>query len=685
MKKNTLMAILLGMTISCSTNKEQKKETDFKYFLEQFADIKILQYQIPGWDKLSLQKKKLCYYLSQAALCGRDIIFEQNFKYNLPIRHTLAAIVKSYSGDKSDKQYKKLLEYTKRVWLANGIHHHYGKDKFVPEFSADFFARAIELSDAKLLPLREGETVKELTQFLSPILFNEKLYAKNLSLKKGEDIVQTSAGNYYDNVTQAEVEAFYAKQKEAWKDKKHPISFGLNSRLVKREGKIYEEVYKVGGKYSKAIEQIVHWLGKAQEVAETEHQAHTIAALIKYYHSGNLQDFDHYNILWVKDVHPQVDFINGFIEVYGDPLGMKASWESVVNIKDMEATERMELIARNAQWFEDNAPIKKEFKKKKVKGIIAKVIEAVHLGGDCYPTTPIGINLPNADWIRKEHGSKSVTIANITNAYNEASKGSGFLQEFAASEKEIDLEEKYGHLTSNLHTDLHECLGHASGQILPGTDPDALKNYSNTLEEARADLFALYYIADKKLLELNLVPNEEAYKAEYDGYIRNGLLTQLVRIKIGDHIEEAHMRNRQLISKWVYEKGKAQNVIQRFKKENKTYIKINDYAALRNLFGELLAEVQRIKSEGDFEAGQQLVEAYGVEVDLNLHKEIKARFDKLNIAPYGGFLNPIMMPVEKNGEIVDVKLSWQDDYLTQMQYYDENYSFLSPEIKEHLE
>lgn len=665
------------MLFSCNEvgkKTDEKPKDDFKYMSEQFADIKIMRYQVPGFEQLSLQQKELVYYLSEAAKAGRDIIFDQNFKYNLCIRKTLETIVDTYKGDKNSEDFKKFMVYTKRVWFSNGIHHHYSSEKFIPEFSKAYFAELVKNSDAKNLPLIDGETPEKLVEKLTPIMFDPTIFPKKVSLDASLDLIKNSASNFYEEVSEKEAEDFYNKMKNP-KDNE-PISYGLNSKLVKENGKLTEKTYKINGLYSKAIEQIVMWLEKALTVAENATQKQSISLLINYYKSGNLKDWDAYNINWVKDMESHIDFVNGFIEVYEDPMGLKATWESVVNFKDVEATKRTQIISNAAQWFEDNSPVDKRFKKKEVKGVSAKVITVAQLGGDCYPATPIGINLPNADWIRKEHGSKSVTMENITYAYDQAALGNGFMEEFAASEEEIALAKKYGSLAGNLHTDLHECLGHGSGQLLPKTNPDALKNYSSALEETRADLFALYYMMDNKMLELKLFPTLDVAKTEYNNYIRNGLMTQLTRVDLGKNIEQAHMRNRQLIASWCYENGLKENVIEKFAKDGKTYVRINDYNKLRTLFGKLLAEVQRIKSEGDYNAGKILVENYGVKVDYKLHKEVKERYAKLNLAPYGGFLNPDFVAVIKDGKIIDVKVEYPSDYTKQMMEYGKKYSFL---------
>lgn len=656
-------------------NNTKESQTDnFKYLLEQFADVKIMQFQVPAFDELSLKQKKLLYYLSKAALCGRDIIFDQNFKYNLLVRHTLEEIFNHFDGDTTTESYKEFVTYLKRLWFSNGIHHHYSMDKNLPGFSQEYFLELIQNSKGARFELPPNE----LYHFLIPILFDPTIDAKRVSLDSEKDLIEASACNYYEGVTEKEVEVFYEKMKDS--DDPEPVSFGLNSKLIKEKGRLAELVYKSGGLYGKAIDNIIYWLEKATGEAENEKQRQTIELLIQYYQTGELRKFDEYNILWVEDAESHIDFVNGFIENYGDPLGLKASWESVVNYKDVLATHRAETISKNAQWFEDHSPVNPKFKKQKVRGVTAKVITVVQLGGDCYPSTPIGINLPNADWIRKEHGSKSVTLENITYAYDKASQGSGFLEEFCFSEEEIALSKAYGTIAGNLHTDLHECLGHGSGQLLPGTSPEALKNYSSTLEEARADLFALYYMMDPKLIELEIMPHFEVAKAEYNSYIRNGLFTQLTRIEPGNDIEESHMRNRQIIAKWCFEKGGAEKIIERKIRDGKTFYVVNDYEKLRVLFGELLSEVQRIKSEGDYIAGKLLVETYGVKVDFELNKEAKRRFEKLKIAPYGGFVNPILKPVKKNEEIIDVLIEYPKDFAGQMMFYSDKYSFL-PVVK----
>lgn len=651
---------------------------EFSYIVDQFADLQILRYKVPGFENLSLRQKQLLYHLSEAALMGRDILFDQNGRHNLVIRRTLEAVYQYGTVDKSSADYQAFEVYLKRVWFANGIHHHYGEDKFIPGFSEAFFDAAVRSVDASLLPLKAGETVDTLLARLKPVIFDPVVMPKRTVQSGDTDWIQASANNYYgEDVTQAEVEAFYGKMK-AEGDSRCPLSYGLNSRLEKENGQLVERVWKVGGLYSEAIERIVAELEKAAAFAENEKQRQIITTLIDYYRTGDLRTFDAYSILWVEDTDSQVDFVNGFIETYGDALGLKASWESTVNFRNEEATRRTQTISENAQWFEDHSPVDQRFKKERVKGVSAKVITVTMLGGDCYPSTPIGINLPNADWIRRDHGSKSVTIENIMEAYDKASQGSGFSDEFVWSDEERNRIKTYGFLTDMLHTDLHECLGHGSGQLLPGTDPDALKAYASTLEEARADLFGLYYLADPKMQELGLVPDGEAFKAEYYKYMMNGLLTQLVRIEEGKDVEEAHMRNRQLIARWVFEQGAADKVVELKKREGKTFVVINDYQQLRALFGKLLAEVQRIKSEGDYEAGRSLVENYGVKIDPVLHHEIRERYVRLHLSPYKGFVNPVMREVKDNsGHVTDITLDYTEGYAEQMLRYSRDYSYLS--------
>ncbi len=652
-------------------------DNSFNYVVDRFADVQVLRYRVPGFEQLTLQQKQLLYHLSEAALIGRDILTDQNCRYNLPVRRTLEAIYQSYKGDRTTGDFLALETYLKRVWFSNGIHHHYGEDKFVPGFTKSFFEECVMAVEPSALPLRKGGSVEQLLEELEPVIFDPEVLPKRTVQSGDEDLIRASANNYYlGDLTQPEVDAFYNRMKEG-QDTICPVSYGLNSRLVKDERGIREQVWKVGGLYSDAIVRIVEELRKAVPFAENDAQRATIQKLIEYYETGDLKAFDDYSILWVKDTASAVDFVNGFIEVYGDPLGRKASWESTVNFINTEATERTRIISSNAQWFEDRSPIDPRFRKKEVKGVSAKVITVAMLGGDCYPATPIGINLPNADWIRRDYGSKSVTIENITEAYDKASQGSGLDEEFMWSEEEIAQAKKYGFQTDNLHTDLHECLGHGSGQTLEGVDPDALGAYSSVLEEARADLFGLYYMADPKMVELGLLPSADAYQTAYYTYMMNGMMTQLARIEPGKNLEEAHMRNRQLIAHWAYEQGRDGNVVELCKCDGKTFVRVNDYARLRDIFARLLAEVQRIKSEGDFEAGRKLVEDYGVKVDTALHREVLDRYAKLGLAPYKGFVNPRMQLVEdESGKVVDVTLDYTEGYAGQMMRYSSDYSFL---------
>ncbi|MBK6963121.1 MAG: dihydrofolate reductase [Bacteroidales bacterium] len=666
------MAILYSDSNQTASIEPQVAE--FRFLLEQFADLKIMRYRVPGFDLLTLKQKMLVYYLSQAALAGRDILFDQNYKYNLAIRRTLENIVENYKGDRNSDDFQRFMVYTKRVWFSNGIHHHYSKDKFFPEISTEYFETLIRETQGGEFPLRNGQTLDEFISEITPVIFDPSIAPKAVSQEAGKDLLLNSACNFYEGVNEKEAVDFYKSMSHIEVDT--PLSYGLNSKLVKKNGVITEEVYKIGGLYSGAIGQIVFWLNKSATVAENQHQQKVIESLVKYYETGDLTTWDEYNVLWVKDVDSHIDFVNGFIEVYGDPLGIKATWESIVNFKDLVATRRAETISLNAQWFEDHSPVNPEFRKAVVKGVSAKVITVAQLGGDCYPSTPIGINLPNADWVRKEHGSKSVSIENITYAYDQASLGNGMIEEFAGFPEEIALAKKYGNLAGNLHTDLHECLGHGSGQLMPGTRGDELKNYGSPLEEARADLFALYYIADPKMMELGLYDNEGVYRAEYNSYIRNGLITQLTRIEPGKTIEQAHMRCRQLIAAWSYDLGKENGVIEKLFREGKTYVKVNDYQALRSLFGQMLAEIQRIKSEGDFNAGRNLVEKYAVRVDQVLHAEVLERFRRLNVAPYGGFINPVFIPEKEGENITDVEIGYPEEYTEQMLDYSKNHSFL---------
>ena len=673
------MVTALSLLTACGGNPKTTAEAEkIDYTVEQFADLQILRYRVPGFEDLSLKQKELVYYLTEAALQGRDILFDQNGKYNLTIRRMLEAVYTGYKGDKNTPDFKAMEVYLKRVWFSNGIHHHYGREKFVPGFTPEFFRQAVQSVDAATLPLAEGQTVEQLCEEVFPVIFDPTVMPKRVNQAAGEDLVLTSACNYYDGVTQQEAEDFYNALKNPQDET--PVSYGLNSRLVKEDGKIQEKVWKVGGLYGQALEKIVYWLKKAEGVAETPEQKAVIAKLMEFYETGDLKTFDEYAILWVKDLNSRIDFVNGFTESYGDPLGMKASWESLVNFKDLEATQRTELISGNAQWFEDHSPVDGQFKKEKVKGVSAKVITAAILAGDLYPATAIGINLPNANWIRSHHGSKSVTIGNITDAYNKAAHGNGFNEEFVYSDAELQLIDKYADVTDELHTDLHECLGHGSGKLLPGVDPDALKAYGSTIEEARADLFGLYYVADPKLVELGLTPSADAYKAQYYTYLMNGLMTQLVRIEPGNNVEEAHMRNRQLIARWVYEKGAAEKVVELVKKDGKTYVVINDYEKVRDLFGRLLAEIQRIKSTGDYAGAHDLVEAYAVKVDPALHAEVLERYKKLNLAPYKGFVNPKYEVVtDADGTITDVTVTYDEGYAEQMLRYSKDY-FTLPSV-----
>ena len=659
---------------------------------ERFADIQMLRYELKGFENLSLTQKIYIYCLSKATLLGRDITFDQQGKYNLRIRKTLEAVYRHYEGNRESEDFKAFEVYLKRVWFASGIHHHYGCEKFVPGFSEESFYEMVEAVADEYLPLSKGQSKEDLLGILVPVIFNPEVMPKRVNQTDGEDLVQTSACNFYENVSQAEVERFYARMKEEGNEQ--APSYGLNSKLTKRKGELVELKWTEDGLYGAAIKEIVSWLLRAQKYAENEEQKHLIDLLVKYYRTGDLKDFDRYSIAWVQQHEGMIDFINGFIEVYGDPLGLKGTWEGIVEYKDLEATKRTQTISQNAQWFEDHSPVDPRFRKPEVKGVTANVICAAMLGGEEYPASAIGINLPNANWIRQEYGSKSVTIGNLTEAYNKAAQGNGFRDEFVIDEDTISLMNQYEDITDDLHTDLHECLGHGSGQLLPGTDPDALKAYGSTIEEARADLFGLYYVADHKLVELGLTPNDEAYKAQYYGYLMNGLLTQTIRIKEGDKIEEAHMRNRALIAWWVMEH--AEGAVELVKMDmnyasaedalkdsegniitTKTYVKINDYAKLRHLFGELLAEIQRIKSEGDFEAARLLVEKYAVNIDPELHREILARYKKLNLAPYKGFINPKMtLEMDEEGEITDVVLDYEESYVDQMLRYSDEYGTL---------
>jgi dipeptidyl-peptidase III len=682
MKKTIFTAMTAMLLVGCCGNKKQALSTPeiekFNYTVDQFADMQILRYRVPGIEQLSLQQQEMLYYLTEAALQGRDILYDQNGKYNLTIRQLLEAVYTDVQQDTASADFKALETYLKRVWVSNGIHHHYAGDKFVPEFSQSFFEKSVKQLPAEQLPLRDGETVDDLLAELIPVIFDPAIDAKRTNQEAGVDLVTTSAGNYYDGVTQTEAEDFYAKMKDP--NDAEPISYGLNSRLVKKDGIVQEEVYKVGGRYSAALEKVVFWLEKAAAVAENDQQRAVIEKLIEFNKTGNLRTFDEYAILWVTDTASTIDFVNGFTETYGDPLGMKASWESIANFKNTEATKRTTIISDNAQWFEDNSPVAKEFKKEKVKGVTAKVITAAILAGDCYPTTPIGINLPNANWIRAAHGSKSVTIENITEAYDQSAHGNGFAEEFAWSPVEIALMDTYKNQTDNLHTDLHECLGHGSGKLLPGVDPDALKSYGATIEEARADLFGLYFMADPKMVELGLLPNDSAYKAQYYSYFMNGLMTQLMRIEPGKNIEESHMRNRQLIANWVYQKSQADGdkAVEMCERGGKIFVVINDYKLVQKHLGELLAEIQRIKSTGDYAAAQAIVEDYAVKVDQKLHTEVLERYAKLNIAPYKGFVNPVYKAsFDKTGKFNGLSIDYTEGYAEQHLRYSKEYSPLT--------
>ncbi|MFR9504186.1 MAG: dihydrofolate reductase [Rikenellaceae bacterium] len=638
------------------------------WIIDRFDDTKIIRYEVPGFEKLSLSEKLLIYYLSESAKYGRDIMFDQNFKYNLIIRRTLEAAMEHYMGDRGCDEWKALETYLKRVWFANGIHHHYSNDKFTPRFSASYFEEVVRSLPVESLPLDRGE----LLDLTKPIIFDPTLYASRVNMADGVDVIASSANNYYEGVTQVEVEDFYNRLVDV--SDSQPISYGLNSKLMKDDsGNIYERVWRVGGMYTEAIEKIVFYLEKAASVA-IEPQGSTIKRLIEYYKSGDLREFDAFNILWVRDNISNVDFVNGFTESYGDPLGRKASWESVVNFRDEQACKRTTIISENAQWFENNSPIDPRYRKAKVKGVTAKVITVAQLAGDCYPATPIGINLPNADWIRKDHGSKSVTIDNITYAYKRAAEGNGFNEEFVLRKDDRDRMMQYGKLGDDLHTDLHECLGHGSGQLAQGVTGNELKTYGAVLEECRADLFALYYLADPKMVELELIPNLDVAKAQYASYIMNGMMTQLSRIELGKDVEQAHMRNRKLIGEWCYEHGKAENIIELIVENNKSYVVVNDFNKLRTLFANLLYEIQRIKSEGDYSAGRELVERYGIKIDQNLHRELLDRYAALNIEPYGGFVNPNFTLVEQDGEIVDVNITYTSNYINQMMEYSKEYS-----------
>lgn len=677
MKQITGLAATLLMTTILTTGCGDRNTADqtaegFQWQIDRFDDINVLRYQVPDFDSLTPRQKQFIYYLSQAAISGRDILFDQNCKYNLPVRRTLEAIYTTYDGDKNSADWQAFEKYLKKVWFANGVHHHYSGDKFKPEFSAEYFDSLLVSTPAEKL----GDIRGTLLDTVKQVIFDPALYPKRVDQTAGVDMIAASACNYYDGVTQKEAEAFYTALTDT--TDRQPVSYGLNSQLVKdKDGQIAERVWSAEGMYGPAIREIVKWLELAASVADTPQQEAYTRTLIEYYKTGDLKLFDRYNVAWVEDTESTVDYVNGFIENYGDPLGYKASWESTVNFKDFEATKTTQIISDNAQWFEDHSPIDPQYRKPHVKGVSAKVITVAMLGGDCYPSTPIGINLPNADWIRRDHGSKSVTIANITAAYDAAAAGNGFAEEFILRPEDRQLRAQWGTVGNNLHTDLHECLGHASGQLAPGTKGDELKNYGSTLEEARADLFALYYMNDPKLVELGIIPTLDVAKAEYNNYMMNGLMTQLTRIEPGKNIEEAHMRNRALVAGWVYERGKDDKTVEFVTENGKTYVVVNDYDKLRGLFGELLKEIQRIKSEGDFKAGMELVENYGVKVDPTLHKEVLERYAALDIAPYSGFVNPRYVPVlDENGKITDVKIEYPTDYIQQMLTYSSDYSFL---------
>jgi dipeptidyl-peptidase-3 len=667
------MNFLFNINYNKSDNSNTDK--DFKYFSEQFADIRVLRYKIPGFEKLSVKQKKMLYYLYQAALCGRDIIWDQNYKYNLLIRKTLENIIDTYKGNRNTQKFKKFLLYTQRIWASNGIHHHCSMDKILPEFTKEYFIELIKNSNKNNFPVLKNKSTDDLIQ----IIFNPDIDKKRVVLDPSCDIIKNSANNFYENITQKQVEKYYSNLSNADKKRNtNPVSYGLNSKMIKKDGKIEEKVWKINGMYAQAIKKIVYWLKKSVTFAENNAQKNALLKLIEFYETGNLKTFDQYNILWLKDTESFIDVVNGFIEVYGDALGKRGTFESVVSIRDTETTKKAELISKYAQWFEDNAPINDEYKKKKVTGVTAKAINVVIESGDCSPSTPVGINLPNAEWIRKKYGSKSVTLKNIVDAYEQVAKNSGAIEEFAFSEKEVKLSKKYGAMAGNIHTNLHEIIGHGSGQLKKNVaEPnETLKNYASTLEEARADLMALYYILDPKLIDIGIMPTIDVGKTEYSGYIRNGLMTQLVKLETGKNIEESHMRNRQIIAKWAFEKGLKEKIITKIIKNNKTYFVINDYKKLRKIFGLLLHEVQRIKSEGDYQAGKNLVENYGVKPDIDLQKEVKKRWKKLNIAPYSIFINPQLIPVFKNNEITDVKIIYPKNFTEQMMYYSKNYSFL---------
>ena len=678
MKKLVMLSSLAVLLWACNSGsqKPENNTENFKYLVDEFADIKIIRYQIPNWDQLTLQQKEYIYYLGEAAKCGRDILWDQNFKYNLVIRKTLENILSSYNGDKTTEAYQQFLVYAKRVFFSNGIHHHYAEDKIMPEFSEDYFRELVKNSNAESFPVKEGASIEAFTSWIANVIFNEDLYKVRKSSDKSKDFVLESSTNFYENVTKKEAEDFYKKMENP--NDLTPISYGLNSKLVKKNGKLAEEVYKLDGLYGEAIKQIIFWLEKAMTVAETEAQKEYTKLLIEYYKTGDLKIWDDYNIAWVQDTESLIDYVNGFIEDYGDPMGMKATWEAVVNFKDLEATKISTIISENAQWFEDRSPVDPKFRKTEVKGVSAKSIIATTLGGDCFPNPPIGINLPNANWIRKDYGSKSVTITNLMTAYDKAAEESpkSVSGEFIYSTEEQELNKQYGSIGSVVHTDLHECLGHGSGQLMPGVSPNALSDNNSSLEEARADLFALYYIADPKMIELGIIPTLDVAKAEYNSYIRNGIMTQFARIELGKDVTQAHMQARKLIATWSYERGKDENVIERKIENGKTYFVVNDHDKLRTIFGELLAEIQRVKSEGDYAAGKNLIDTYAVKIDPVLHKEVKERYQALNLKPYAGFMNTNIVPVEKEGKIVDYTVEYPMDFIQQHLEYGEKYGFL---------
>ena len=677
MKKLVMLGSLAVLLWACNSGsqKPEGNTENFKYLVDEFADIKIIRYQIPDWNQLSLQQKEYIYYLGEAAKCGRDILWDQNFKYNLVVRKTLENILATYKGDKTTDEYQQFLVYAKRVFFSNGIHHHYAEDKFKPDFSETYFHELMKNSDNEAFPVKAGMTVEEFTGWIANVIFNEELYKVRKSSDKSIDFVAASSVNFYENVTKKEVEEFYGKM-ECPNDPT-PISYGLNSKLVKRNGEIFEDVYKLDGLYGEAIKQIVFWLEKAMNVAETEAQKNYTALLIEYYKTGDLKTWDDYNIAWVQDTEPMIDYVNGFIEDYGDPMGMKATWEAVVNFKDLEATKLSAILSDNAQWFEDNSPIDQKFKKDEVKGVSIKAITATTLGGDCFPNPPIGINLPNASWIRKDYGSKSVTITNLLAAYDKSAEESpkSVSGEFIYAPEELELSKQYGAMGSVLHTDLHE-LGHGTGQLMPGVSPNALSDNSSSLEEARADLFALYYVADPKLVELGIIPSLDVAKAEYNRYIRNGIMTQFTRIELGKDVTQAHMQGRKLIATWAYELGKDDNVIEQKIKDGKTYFVVNDYDKLRAIFGKQLAEIQRIKSEGDYAAGKYLIDNYAVKIDPILHKEVRERYQALDLKPYAGFMNTNIVPVKKGGKVVDYVVEYPMDFIQQHLEYGQKYGFL---------